>query len=146
MQKLRPIMDETNSDSGNLDSMVEMLVMGGRSLPHVLMMLVPEAWQETHKMNDEKKAFYQYHASIMEPWDGPASICFTDGNIVGATLDRNGLRPSRLILTDDDRMIVSSEVGALPIAPEKIVRKWRVQPGKMVYVDLEKEELYLIRK
>ncbi|MDE5421643.1 glutamate synthase large subunit [Ancylomarina sp. DW003] len=141
MQKLRPIMDETNSDSGNLDSMVEMLVMGGRSLPHVLMMLVPEAWQETHKMNDEKKAFYQYHASIMEPWDGPASICFTDGNIVGATLDRNGLRPSRLILTDDDRMIVSSEVGALPIAPEKIVRKWRVQPGKMVYVDLEKRRI-----
>ncbi len=141
MRKLRPVMDETNSDSGNLDSMVEMLVMGGRSLPHVLMMLVPEAWQETHKMNDEKKAFYQYHASIMEPWDGPASICFTDGNIVGATLDRNGLRPSRLILTDDDRMIVSSEVGALPIAPEKIVRKWRVQPGKMVYADLEKGKI-----
>jgi len=141
MRKLRPVMDETNSDSGNLDSMVEMLVMGGRSLPHVLMMLVPEAWQETHKMNDEKKAFYQYHASIMEPWDGPASICFTDGNIVGATLDRNGLRPSRMILTNDDRIIVSSEVGALPIAPEKIVRKWRVQPGKMVYADLEKGKI-----
>jgi glutamate synthase (NADPH/NADH) large chain len=136
MAKLRPVMDETNSDSGNLDSMVEMLVMGGRSLPNVLMMLVPEAWQETHKMNDEKKAFYQYHSSIMEPWDGPASICFTDGNIVGATLDRNGLRPSRMIITNDDRIIVSSEVGALPIPPEKIVKKWRVQPGKMVYADL----------
>ncbi len=142
MRMLRPVMDETNSDSGNLDSMVEMLVMGGRSLPHTLMMLVPEAWQETHKMNDEKKAFYQYHSSIMEPWDGPASICFTDGNIVGATLDRNGLRPSRMILTNDDRIIVSSEVGALPIAPEKIVRKWRVQPGKMVYADLEKGRIF----
>ena len=136
MRMLRPVMDEQNSDSGNLDAMVEMLVMGGRSLPHVLMMLIPEAWQETHKMNDEKKAFYEYHASIMEPWDGPASVCFTDGNIVGATLDRNGLRPSRMIITNDDRIIVSSEVGALPIPPEKIVRKWRVQPGKMVYADL----------
>ncbi|WP_229130302.1 glutamate synthase large subunit [Ancylomarina sp. 16SWW S1-10-2] len=141
MIKLRPVMDETNSDSGNLDSMVEMLVMGGRSLPHTLMMLLPEAWQKSRKMDDDKKAFYQYHASIMEPWDGPASICFTDGNIVGATLDRNGLRPSRLILTNDDRIIVSSEVGALPIAPEKIVRKWRVQPGKMIYVDLEKGKI-----
>lgn len=136
MLKLRPVMDETNSDSGNLDSMVEMLVMGGRSLPHALMMLVPEAWQETHKMNDDKKAFYQYHASIMEPWDGPASICFTDGTIVGATLDRNGLRPSRMLITNDDRLIVSSEVGALPVPPEKIVKKWRVQPGKMIYADL----------
>ncbi|HCC32232.1 MAG TPA: glutamate synthase large subunit [Marinilabiliales bacterium] len=135
--KLRPIMDETNSDSGNLDSMVEMLVMGGRSLPHVLMMLIPEAWQHTLKMNAAKKAFYEYHASIMEPWDGPASICFTDGNIVGATLDRNGLRPSRMVLTNDDRIIVSSEAGALPIEPEKIVKKWRVQPGKMIYADLE---------
>jgi glutamate synthase (NADPH/NADH) large chain len=142
MMKLRPIMDETNSDSGNLDAMVEMLVMGGRTLPHVLMMLVPEAWQETKKMNDEKKAFYQYNASMMEPWDGPASICFTDGNIVGATLDRNGLRPSRLILTDDDRMIVCSEVGALPIAPEKIVKKWRVQPGKMIYADLSEGRIF----
>ncbi len=137
MLKLRPIMDETNSDSGNLDSMVEMLVMGGRPLPHVLMMLVPEAWTETHKMNAPKKAFYEYHASIMEPWDGPASICFTDGNIVGALLDRNGLRPSRMVLTNDDRIIVSSEAGALPIEPEKIIKKWRVQPGKMVYADLE---------
>ena len=142
MRMMRPILDETNSDSGNLDTMVEMLVMGGRSLPHVLMMLVPEAWQETHKMNDAKKAFYQYHASIMEPWDGPASICFTDGNIVGATLDRNGLRPSRLVITNDDRMIVSSEAGALPIPPEKIVKKWRVQPGKMVYADLEQGKIF----
>ncbi len=142
MLKIRPIMDETNSDSGNLDSMVEALVMGGRSLPHVLMMLIPEAWQETKKMNDDKKAFYQYHASIMEPWDGPASICFTDGNIVGATLDRNGLRPSRIIITNDDRMIVASEVGALPIPPEKIIKKWRVQPGKMVYADLSKGRIF----
>jgi len=137
MRKLRPIMDESNSDSGNLDLMVEMLVMGGRSLPHVLMMLIPEAWQQTHKMNEKKKAFYEYHASIMEPWDGPASICFTDGKIVGATLDRNGLRPSRMFITNDDRLIVSSEAGALPIEPSKIVKKWRVQPGKMIYADLE---------
>ncbi len=137
IMKLRPIMDETNSDSGNLDLMVEMLVMGGRSLPHVLMMLIPEAWQETKKMNKEKKAFYKYHASIMEPWDGPASLCFSDGNIVGATLDRNGLRPSRLVVTKDDRLILSSEVGALPIDQSQIIKKWRVQPGKMIYADLK---------
>jgi glutamate synthase (NADPH/NADH) large chain len=142
MRLIRPVMDEDNSDSGNLDAMVEMLVLGGRSLPHVLMMLIPEAWQQTRKMNDEKKAFYEYHASIMEPWDGPASVCFTDGNIVGATLDRNGLRPSRMILTNDDRIIISSEVGALPIPPEKIIRKGRVQPGKMVYADLSKGKIF----
>lgn len=137
IRKLRPIMDETNSDSGNLDLMVEMLVMGGRSLPHVLMMLIPEAWEHTHKMNAEKKAFYEYHASIMEPWDGPASLCFTDGKIVGATLDRNGLRPSRLVITKDDRLILSSEAGALPVDQTQVVKKWRVQPGKMIYADLE---------
>jgi len=142
MRLLRPIMDEDNSDSGNLDAMVEMLVMGGRSLPHVLMMLIPEAWQQTKKMNDEKKAFYEYHASIMEPWDGPASVCFTDGNIVGATLDRNGLRPSRMIITNDDRIIISSEVGALPVPPEIIIKKGRVQPGKMVYADLSKGKVF----
>jgi glutamate synthase (NADPH) large chain len=138
IRMLRPIMDESNSDSGNLDLMVEILVMGGRSLPHVLMMLVPEAWQESRKMSKLKKDFYAYHASIMEPWDGPASLCFTDGKIVGATLDRNGLRPSRLIVTKDDRMIVSSEAGALPVDPALIEKKWRVQPGKMIIADLEK--------
>lgn len=137
IRKLRPIMDEAVSDSANLDAMVEMLVMGGRPLPHVLMMLIPEAWQETKKMDKAKKAFYQYHASIMEPWDGPASLCFTDGKIVGATLDRNGLRPSRLISTKDDRLILSSETGALPIDPAMVAKKWRVQPGKMIYADLE---------
>jgi glutamate synthase (NADPH/NADH) large chain len=138
IRMLRPIMDEANSDSGNLDLMVEILVMGGRSLPHVLMMLVPEAWQESKKMSKLKKDFYAYHASIMEPWDGPASLCFTDGKIVGATLDRNGLRPSRLFITKDDRMIVSSEAGALPIDPALIEKKWRVQPGKMIIADLER--------
>jgi glutamate synthase (NADPH) large chain len=138
IRMLRPIMDEANSDSGNLDLMVEILVMGGRSLPHVLMMLVPEAWQESKKMTKLKKDFYAYHASIMEPWDGPASLCFTDGKIVGATLDRNGLRPSRLFITKDDRIIVSSEAGALPIDPALIEKKWRVQPGKMIIADLER--------
>ncbi len=142
IRMLGPIMDEACSDSGNLDLMVELLVMGGRSLPHVLMMLVPEAWQQSGKMDEKKRDFYRYHASIMEPWDGPASLCFTDGKIVGATLDRNGLRPSRIIFTKDDRMVVSSEAGALPIPPEQVSRKWRVQPGKMIYADLEEGRVF----
>ena len=141
IEKLKPILNQNNSDSANLDLMVETLVMGGRSLPHVLMMLVPEAWQETKKMADNKKAFYEYHDSIMEPWDGPASLCFTDGKIVGATLDRNGLRPSRFVVTNDDYLILASEAGALPVDQSKVVRKWRVQPGKLFYADLEKGEI-----
>lgn len=137
IRKLLPILDNSNSDSANLDLMLEVLVMGGRSLPHALMMLIPEAWVHNQKMSDEKKAFYEYHASIMEPWDGPASVCFTDGKIVGATLDRNGLRPSRFVITNDDRIILSSEAGALEVPEEIIVKKGRVQPGKMFYADLE---------
>lgn len=137
IRKILPILDNSNSDSANLDLMLETLVMGGRSLPHALMMLIPEAWMHNPKMSDTKKAFYEYHASIMEPWDGPASICFTDGKIVGATLDRNGLRPSRYIITDDDRIILSSEAGALKVPEEIIIKKGRVQPGKMFYADLE---------
>lgn len=141
IRKLLPILDNNNSDSANLDLMLEMLIMGGRSLPHALMMLIPEAWLHNHKMSDEKKAFYEYHASIMEPWDGPASVCFTDGKIVGATLDRNGLRPSRYVITNDDRIILSSEAGALPVPEEIIVKKGRVQPGKMFYADLEQQRI-----
>ncbi len=136
-----PICDATHSDSANLDNIVELLTLGGRSLPHVMMMLIPEAWQDNDIMEDHKKAFYQYHASLMEPWDGPASICFTDGKIVGATLDRNGLRPSRYCLTEDDFLIMSSEAGALPVDPAKVVLKDRLKPGRMFVADLEKGKI-----
>jgi glutamate synthase (NADPH/NADH) large chain len=134
--KLLPICDAEHSDSANLDSMIEILVLGGRSLAHAIMMVIPEAWQENALMADEKKAFYEYHASIMEPWDGPASICFTDGNLVGATLDRNGLRPSRYCLTSDDKLVMASEAGALPVDQSKVILKGRLQPGKMFIADL----------
>ncbi|NJN27794.1 MAG: glutamate synthase large subunit [Cyclobacteriaceae bacterium] len=135
--KLLPICDSSHSDSANLDSMIEILVLGGRTPAHAMMMVIPEAWQENNLMPDEKRAFYEYHASIMEPWDGPASICFTDGNIVGATLDRNGLRPSRYCLTSDDKLVMASEAGALPVDQSKVILKGRLQPGKMFVVDLE---------
>ncbi|MCG8475839.1 MAG: glutamate synthase large subunit [Cytophagales bacterium] len=137
IEMLKPICDPANSDSANLDSVIELLTLGGRSLAHTLMLLVPEAWQEHEQMLPERKAFYQYHASIMEPWDGPASICFTNGRQVGATLDRNGLRPSRYCITDDDRVIMSSEAGALPVDQASVVSKGRLQPGRMFLVDLE---------
>ncbi len=137
LDMLLPICDASNSDSANLDSLVELLVLGGRSLPHVMMMLIPEAWQDNTTMSATKKAFYQYHASLMEPWDGPASVCFTDGKMVGATLDRNGLRPSRYCITNDGFVVMASEAGALPIDPAKIVFKGRLQPGKMLIADLE---------
>ncbi|MEM6629705.1 MAG: glutamate synthase large subunit [Bacteroidota bacterium] len=131
-----PICDPRKSDSRNLDGVVEMLVMSGRSLPHVLMMLIPEAWQENDTIQDPKRAFYEYHATLTEPWDGPASVCFTDGEIVGATLDRNGLRPSRYCVTKDDRIVMASEAGALPVNPANILRTGRLQPGKMFVANL----------
>jgi glutamate synthase (NADPH) large chain len=134
---LLPINDEEQSDSANLDNVLELLYLSGRSLPHVLMMLIPEAWQENDQMEPWKKAFYEYHDCLVEPWDGPASICFTDGKIVGATLDRNGLRPSRYCLTEDDKLIMSSEAGALPVDQSKVVLKGRLQPGRMFVADLE---------
>ncbi len=137
IEMILPICDASRSDSANLDNIVELLYLGGRSLPHVMMMLIPEAWQGNDLMSAEKKAFYQYHASMMEPWDGPASICFTDGRLVGATLDRNGLRPSRYLLTEDDKLVMSSEAGALPVDESKVVLKGRLQPGKMFVADLE---------
>ncbi|MEX2336908.1 MAG: glutamate synthase large subunit [Fulvivirga sp.] len=136
-----PICDATHSDSANLDNVVEMLTLGGRSLPHVMMMLIPEAWQDNDTMEEHKKAFYEYHASLMEPWDGPAAVCFTDGKIVGATLDRNGLRPSRYCVTDDDKLIMASEAGALPVDPSKVVLKGRLKPGRMFVADLEKGKI-----
>ena len=137
LDMVMPVCDLKNSDSANLDAAIELLVMSGRSLPHVMMMLVPEAWDGNEQMDTSRKAFYEYHAALMEPWDGPASISFTDGKIIGATLDRNGLRPSRFWVTDDERVIMASEAGVLDIAPEKIIQKGRLQPGKMFVVDME---------
>ena len=134
---LLPICDPKQSDSANLDNAIELLVMSGRSLPHVMMMLIPEAWDGNDAMDPARKAFYEYHAALIEPWDGPASISFTDGRIVGATLDRNGLRPSRYWVTDDDVVIMASEAGVLDIDPAKVVTKGRLQPGKMFVVDME---------
>jgi glutamate synthase (NADPH/NADH) large chain len=137
MDMLLPIITGGQSDSACLDNMIELLLLSGRSLPHVLMMLIPEAWDGNDQMDPIKKAFYEFHASFMEPWDGPASISFTDGKIIGATLDRNGLRPSRYCVTTDDRVIMASESGVLPVDPSIIKEKGRLQPGKMFVVDLE---------
>jgi glutamate synthase (NADPH/NADH) large chain len=137
MDMLLPIITSGQSDSACLDNMIELLTLCGRSLPHVMMMLIPEAWDDNQHMDPVKKAFYEFHASFMEPWDGPASISFTDGRIIGATLDRNGLRPSRYCVTHDDRVIMASETGALPIDPKLIKEQGRLQPGKMFVVDLE---------
>ena len=137
MDMLLPIVTGGQSDSACLDNMIELLTLTGRSLPHVMMMLIPEAWDGNDMMDPVKKAFYEYHASIMEPWDGPASISFTDGKIIGATLDRNGLRPSRYCVTTDDRVIMASETGALPVHPSLVKEKGRLQPGKMFVVDME---------
>lgn len=137
LEMLLPIVQGAQSDSACLDNMVEMLTLSGRSLPHVMMMLIPEAWQNDTLMNPVKKAFYEFHASIMEPWDGPASISFTDGRLIGATLDRNGLRPSRYCITKDNRVIMASETGVLNIPQDMVIEKGRLQPGKMFVVDLE---------
>ena len=137
MEMILPLVSGSQSDSASLDNMIELLTMTGRSLPHVMMMLIPEAWDGDENMDPIKKAFYEFHASIMEPWDGPASISFTDGRMIGATLDRNGLRPSRYCVTSDDRVIMASETGALPVDPKLIIEKGRLQPGKMFIVDME---------
>lgn len=137
MDLILPICDAGNSDSAQLDNVIELLYLSGRSLPHVMMMLIPEAWDGNEQMDPVRKAFYEYHAAIMEPWDGPASISFTDGKMVGATLDRNGLRPSRYWVLDDDTVIMASEAGVLDIDQEKVISKGRLQPGKMFIVDME---------
>jgi glutamate synthase (NADPH/NADH) large chain len=137
MDMLLPIIFEGQSDSACLDNMIELLTMCGRSLPQVMMMLIPEAWDGNTQMDPVKKAFYEFHAALMEPWDGPASISFTDGKIIGATLDRNGLRPSRYCVTTDDRVIMASETGVLPIDQRLVKEKGRLQPGKMFVVDME---------
>lgn len=136
IQKLFPIVLEGKSDSASMDMVVEMLLMTGRSLPEVMMMMVPEAWEKDQNMSLDKKAFYEFNACIMEPWDGPASIPFTDGNYIGALLDRNGLRPSRYSVTKDGYVVMSSEIGVLNIKPENIVKHGRLEPGKMFLVDM----------
>src|SRR5690348_2362834 len=135
IKKLFPIIEPGGSDSASFDNAVELLMQSGRSLPHVMAMLIPEAWAGNPHMKPEKRAFYEYHCSLMEPWDGPAAIAFTDGRIIGATLDRNGLRPGRYVVTDDDLVVMASEAGVLSVAPEKVKRKGRLQPGKMFLVD-----------
>src|ERR1700757_395839 len=135
LRKLHPIIAPDGSDSANFDNAVELLLQAGRSLPHVMAMLIPEAWSGNPHMKPEKRAFYEYHACVMEPWDGPAAIAFTDGRVIGATLDRNGLRPGRYVVTHDDLVVMASEAGGVDIAPEQIKKKGRLQPGKMFLVD-----------
>jgi glutamate synthase (ferredoxin) len=135
MAKLLPIINTDGSDSAMFDNCLELLVLAGRSLPHAMMMMIPEPWANHATMSDEKKAFYEYHSCLMEPWDGPASIAFTDGKMIGAVLDRNGLRPSRYYVTKDDTVIMASEVGVLDVPPERVLLKGRLQPGRMFLVD-----------
>ena len=135
--KLWPISYEGQSDTACFDNALEFLTQGGYSLAHAMMMLIPEAWAGNRLMDADRKAFYEYHAALMEPWDGPAAVVFTDGRQIGATLDRNGLRPARYIVTDDDRVIMASEAGVLPVPEASIVKKWRLQPGRMLLIDLE---------
>ena len=135
LKKLLPIIASGGSDSANFDNAVELLFQAGRGIPHVMAMLIPEAWAGNPHMQADKRAFYEYHASLMEPWDGPAAIAFTDGRVIGATLDRNGLRPGRYVVTHDDLVIMASEAGVLDVPPEQVKKKGRLQPGKMFLVD-----------
>jgi glutamate synthase (ferredoxin) len=137
IQKIQPAINVDGSDSTIFDNALELLTLAGRSLPHAIMMMIPEPWTAHESMSDEKKAFYEYHSCLMEPWDGPASIAFTDGTMMGAVLDRNGLRPSRYYVTKDDLVIMASEAGVLPIEPERIARKGRLEPGRMFLVNME---------
>jgi glutamate synthase (NADPH/NADH) len=132
-----PIVDATSSDSGAFDNVLELLVRGGRSLPEAVMMMIPEAWQNDANMKPEKKALYEFFSALMEPWDGPALISFTDGRYLGATLDRNGLRPGRFYVTHSGRVIMGSEVGVVDVPPEDVLRKGRLNPGMMLLVDFE---------
>jgi glutamate synthase (NADPH/NADH) large chain len=137
LDKMWPLLHPTDSDTAKLDNALELLLAGGYPLAHAMMMLMPEAWAGNPLMDADRRAFYEYHAALMEPWDGPAAIAFTDGRQIGATLDRNGLRPARFVITDQDHVVMASEVGVLSIPEERIVRKWRLQPGKMLLIDME---------
>jgi glutamate synthase (NADPH/NADH) large chain len=137
LKKLYPISLEGQSDTATFDNALELLTMSGYPLAQAAMMMIPEAWEQHSTMDERRRAFYEYHAAMMEPWDGPAAMVFTDGRQIGATLDRNGLRPARFIITDDDLVVLASESGVLPISDSKIVKKWRLQPGKMFLIDFE---------
>ncbi|MFN3617035.1 MAG: glutamate synthase-related protein [Aquabacterium sp.] len=137
LKKLYPISLDGQSDTATFDNALELLVMAGYPLAHAVMMMIPEAWEQHTTMDERRRAFYEYHAAMMEPWDGPAAMVFTDGRQIGATLDRNGLRPARFLITDDDLVVLASESGVLPIPENKIVKKWRLQPGKMLLIDFE---------
>ena len=137
LDKMWPLLQPNDSDTAKLDNALDLLMAGGYPLAHAMMMLIPEAWAGNPLMDADRRAFYEYHAALMEPWDGPAAIAFTDGRQIGATLDRNGLRPARFVITDQDHVIMASEVGVLAIPEERIVRKWRLQPGKMLLIDME---------
>ncbi|GAA1951913.1 glutamate synthase large subunit [Agromyces allii] len=137
LDPILPIVTPGASDSASFDEVVELLTLAGRSLPHAIMMMVPEAWENQTEISPERRAFYEYHSMLMEPWDGPAAIVFTDGSLVGATLDRNGLRPGRYVVTDDGLVVLASEIGVLEVASSKVVRKGRLQPGRMFLVDTE---------
>ncbi|MFL5116175.1 MAG: glutamate synthase large subunit, partial [Microvirga sp.] len=141
ISRLWPISYEGQSDTACFDNALEFLVQGGYSLPHAVMMMIPEAWAGNPLMSEERRSFYEYHAALMEPWDGPAAIAFTDGRQIGATLDRNGLRPARYLVTSDDRIVMASEMGVLKIPEDQIITKWRLQPGKMLLADLEQGRL-----
>src|SRR5205823_12374551 len=135
IKKIMPIIDETGSDSAMFDNALELLVLAGRSLPHAVMMMIPEPWSGDPTMSPQKRAFYEYHSCLMEPWDGPASIAFTDGRQIGAVLDRNGLRPSRYLVTKDGLVVMASEAGVLDIPPDQVLLKDRLRPGRMFLVD-----------
>src|SRR6476660_2027642 len=137
IKKSLPVINTDGSDSAMFDNCLELLCMTGRELPHAMMMMIPAPWENHESMSPEKRAFYEYHSCLMEPWDGPASIAFTDGVRIGASLDRNGLRPSRYYVTKDDMVIMASEAGVLDIAPERVALKGRLQPGRMFLVDTE---------
>lgn len=137
LKRMLPIIMEGQSDSATFDSVLELLVMSGRSLPHAMMMMIPEAWSKNDLMDPDRKAFYEYHATMMEPWDGPAAVVFTDGNIIGATLDRNGLRPSRYVITKDDLVVLTSEAGTWSVDAENVAVKGKLQPGRMFILDLQ---------
>ena len=141
LKRMLPILMNGQSDSAAFDCVLELLVMSGRSLPHAIMMMIPEAWSKNKTMDPDLKAFYEYHATIMEPWDGPAAVIFTDGDMIGGTLDRNGLRPARYVITKDDRIILSSEVGVLDIHSDNVKQYGKLQPGKMFLIDLIKKRI-----
>ncbi len=141
INRIFPIIQPGGSDSAALDNSVELLALGGRSLPHVMAMLIPEAWDADGTMDAAKRAFYEYHASLMEPWDGPAAVAFTDGRIIGATLDRNGLRPARYLVTKQNLLVMASEAGVLPVDPADVTIRGCLEPGKMLLVDLTEQRI-----